>query len=581
MSVTAIENTDVALPTPPTANDMLGFIDAAKDAYVNYKSNAMKSAAYAYLTWYWGESEFAEPEMRTWLNAQIAKENEVIKSHNAEVENLKRRAKECYENKINEPLSEEEKADLLAKHQWKASEWAKLKWVPIEARAGASKFTRIVKYVFCLVKPSDASLVSRHAKVLEYIEQHKEELGGVYTVDAIVALLDGAGGFEAALEKARNTEPANNDKVRAATLTKIKEAVDNIDDGNEIAIKAKYDSNGYVFLVGRSTATGVTVCGQLAISNDNEAEELLFKIDEDIIGSAEPRVDFMARVVSIGELVREGRESNITKDGTNAGEKHKVTRTYSLTNFDGKQNMVVSARYGEASAVVHAWPKEDIFVGTVEEGQGLLLDPETSSKATKLFSNAARRLLMKVDVEPGDPDAPVHWKVITDLDGDEETATFAWKSMYHQLHCPLDMRTFDPNSTISLSHADMHKVYSEYLHEWLGTKKDDKNVGKALTVAFDGINFAVGHEAFGHKSYAFSDKQTASVSLLMRPRDVVDLFRKLIELNVQHVALHADTDGLLAASWGDDVGDYIIYLPTVEKRGGLNRACLGQMKPKK
>jgi hypothetical protein len=67
----------------------------------------------------------------------------------------------------------------------------------------------------------------------------------------------------------------------------------------------------------------------------------------------------------------------------------------------------------------------------------------------------------------------------------------------------------------------------------------------------------------------------------MRPRDVVDLFRKLIELNVQHVALHFDTDGLLAASWGDDAGDYIIYIPTVDKRGGLNRACLGQMKPKK
>lgn len=581
MSITANETAPVALPMPPTVDDMESFIGEAKREYANQKSSAMKSAAYAYLTWHWGASEHAEPEMRQWLAEQIDKANKGIDKFNSDVDNDKRRAKELAKGTLNEELSEADKARLTALHKRTSAQWAQAKQVKIDARAGASKFTCVVKYVFGFVKPSDASLVSRYAKVLEYIEQHKDELAGVFTVDAIVDLLDDAGGFEAALDKVRNPEAANDDKVRAATLTKIKEAVDRVDDGTELAIKAKYETGGYVFLVGRSTATGVTVCGQLAISNDNEAEELLFKIDEDVIGSAEPTVDFMARVVSIGELVREGREGNVTKDGTNAGEKHKVTRTYSLTNFGGKQNMVVSARYGEASAVVHAWPKADIVVGTVEEGQGLLLDPETSSKATKLFSNAARRLLMKVNVEPGDPDAPVHWEVVTDLDGDEDTTTFAWKSMYHQPHCPIDMRTFDPNSTISLTYADLRQVYSEYLHEWLGTKKDDKKVGKPLTVAFDGISFAVGHEAFGHKTYAFGNKQEASVALQMRPRDVVDLFRKLIELNVSHVALHGDTDGLLAASWGDDVGDYIIYLPTVEKRGGLDRTCLGQMKPKK
>lgn len=578
---TDVQISPVALPKPPTVNDMEGFIDQAKTEYANQKSSAMKSAANAYLTWHWGASEYAEPEMRHWLDEQIDKANKGIEKFNSDVDNDKRRAKELADNKINEKLTDEEKARLTALHKRTSVQWAQAKQVKIDARAGASKFTSLVKYVFGFVKPADASLVSRHAKVLEYIEQHKEELSGVFTVDSIVNLLDAAGGFEAALDKVRNPEAVNDDKVRAATLTKIKEAMNRVDDGNELAITAKYEMNGYVFLVGLSTPTGVTVCGQLDISNDNEAEELLFKIDEDVIGSAEPMVDFMARVVSIGELVREGREGNVTKDGTNAGEKHKVTRTYSLTNFGGKQNMVVSARYGEASAVVHAWPKPEIIVGTVEEGQGLLLDPSTSSMATKLFSNAARRLLMTVNVGPGDPDAPVQWEVVTDLNGDEETTTFAWKSMYHQLHCPIDMRHFDPNSKITLSHADLRQVYNDYLHEWLGTKKDDKNVGKALTVAFDGINFALGHEAFGHKSYAFGNKQEASASLQMRPRDVVDLFRKLIELKVQHVALHCDTNGMLAASWGDDVGDYMTYLPSVDKRGGLTDKCLGQMKPKK
>ena len=170
----AIEKTAVALPTPPTANDMLGFIDAAKDAYDNYKSNAMKSAAYAYLTWHWGASEHSEPDMRKWLDEQIDKANKGIEKFNSDVDNDKRRAKELAENKINEELTDEEKARLTALHKRTSVQWAQAKQVKIDARAGASKFTCVVKYVFGFVKPADASLVSRYAKVLEYIEQHKD-----------------------------------------------------------------------------------------------------------------------------------------------------------------------------------------------------------------------------------------------------------------------------------------------------------------------------------------------------------------------------------------------------------------------
>lgn len=571
----------VALPKPPTIDDMESYIGEAKNAYENYKSSAMKSAAYAYLTWHWGESEHAELEMRQWLDAKIEKANGVIETLNKNLDNDKRRAKGLADGEINDKLSDEEKSRLTELYKRTPTQWAQAKQVKIDARAGASKFTRVVKYIFGFVKPADASLVSRYAKVLEYIEQHKDELAGAFTVDAIVKLLDAAGGFEAALDKVRNPDASNDDKVRAATLTKIKEAVNGVENGNEIALTAKYEMGGYVFLVARSTATGVTVCGQLAISNDNEVDELLFKVDEAIIGSAEPTVDFMARVVSIGELVREGREGTVTKDGTKSGEKHKVTRTYSLTNFDGTQKMVVSARYDEASAVVHATPKAGIFIGALEDGQGVLLDPATSSKATKLFGNAGRRLLMKINVEQGDLNVPVRWQIVTDLNDGEDVTLFEWKSMYYEVQHPIDKRHFDPNSSITLALADLRKVYNEYLCEWLGTNKNDEKVSKPLTVAIDGITLTMGHKLFGVKSYAFGKKQHAAVSLEMRPRDVVDLFRKLIELNVQHVALQGDEDGLLAASWDDDEGEYIIYLPTVEKRGGLKGKCLGYMKPKK
>ena len=67
----------------------------------------------------------------------------------------------------------------------------------------------------------------------------------------------------------------------------------------------------------------------------------------------------------------------------------------------------------------------------------------------------------------------------------------------------------------------------------------------------------------------------------MRPRDIVDLFSKLIELDVDYCSMSADPTGLLAVSWDDEVGDYIIYLPAVETRGGLNKTCLNYIKVSK
>lgn len=567
------------LPKPATADDLLGYIADAVFEYGNSKTSAMKSAANAYLVWYHGESENAEPDMRKWLNEQVKKRNEKIDEHNAKIESDRRRAKELAEGKINDELAEDEKARLTALQNRKPHEWAQAKQVKIDVREGGSRFTVIVKFVFGFVKPSEASLVSRYAKVLEYIEQNKDKLAGVFTVDAIVELLNDAGGFEAALDKVRNPESDDEDKVRAATLTRIMEAVNAVEGGEEIAFKAKYEQKGYVFLLGRPSANGVKLCGELAI-NDNEAEALFFKVDEGIIGSAEPAVDFMARTVSIGELVREGRDSNIV-DTAVTGKKFKVTRTYSLSELGGKTQMVVSARYTEASVVVHAVPKDNVIIGGVEPEQMALLDAASAAEMTKLFHDPARRLLMSVQTEQGDVDVPVRWNVITHLDGESTVKKFEWKTMFKEAHCPVDKRHFDPKCSITLGQQQVRELYDTYLRDWGKNKTDDQKVNKALTIMFDGVMLTVGHEVYGQNSITIGGKQGSPVSLEMRPRDIVDLFRKLIDLNVQDACLHGDADGLLAVSWEDEVGDYCVYIPSVEKRGGLNKTCLGYMKPKK
>ncbi|KUR72105.1 hypothetical protein AQZ52_02010 [Novosphingobium fuchskuhlense] len=570
---------NIALPKPVTVDELNAYVAAAELEYGNYKSSAMKSAANAYLVWHHGESVNAEPTMRTWLDGQIAARNTLIDAHNKAVDDAKRRAKECAEGKINDPLTEEATAVLLAMHKRKPSEWAAHKQVKIEGRDGSSNFTRIVKFVFGFKKPSDASHVSRYAKVLEYIEQHKNELGGDFSVDAIVALLNEVGGFEAAIDKVRNPEAANDDNVRAATLTKIKEAVDRAEGGEEIAFTPKYEQNGYVFLVGRPSANGVKLCGELAI-NDNEANDLMFKVDAAIIGSADPAVEFISRVVSIGDLVREGREGNAV-DTAGTGKRFKVARTFSLTDLGSKTQVVVSARYTEASVVIHAAPKANVNIGKVEPDQAALLNSEDAAYMAKHFSSAARCLLMTINASQGDSDIPVRWNVTTALDGKDQNKAIVWSSMYKEAHCPVDKRHFDPKCSMTLTQEQLRLVYNDCLRDWGKNKQDDQKANKQLTVKFDGVTLTVGHVVYGIKSYPLGDKLGSPVSLDIRPRDIVDLFAKLIELNVPFCTLHGDADGMLAISWDDEVGDYTVYQPVVDMRGGLSKTCVGYMKVSK
>ena len=573
------EDTIIALPEPLTADDINAIISTAKSEYDGAKVGAMKSAAGAYLVWYHGESEYAEPAMRKWLGDEIEKANTTIAAHNKAINDRCSKAKAFIKGKSNTKLSDDEQAKLTADAALTVKEWAQLKQVPIEARDGASAFTRITKFVFEFKKPSQASLVSRYARVLEYIELHKDKLEGKFTIEAIVDLLVEAGGFEAAIDAMRGNAPAQTDQVRASMLAKIKSAV-NAANTAQVDLQAKYQTGGYVFMIGRANGGQTTVCGELKLS-DNEAEELMLKIDAAVLGNNDPVADFTARAVSLGELVREGYEGNVTVEDAKAAKKHKVTRAYSLTALGEGTQLVVSARYTDVSAVIHAVPKPHINIGKVKDGQFLTLAIENGAGFAKQFTDAGHRALLTVTAQQSASDAPVLWDIDTALEGKSETQHLSWKSLYTDPNRPVDTYDYLADCTINLSHADLRDLYDTYLSGWVKNKKNDQKVAKPLTVSFDGITLKVGHEVYGHYQRTVGDKQGAAVSVIMRPRDLVDLCSKLIELNVDCCAISGDTNRMLAASWEDEFGDYIVYLPAAELRGGLVKGCVRNMKPTK
>lgn len=568
---------NVYLPAPVTADEINQFKAAAARAYGNAKSSAMESAANAYLVWHHGESEAAEPHVRDWLDEEIAKINADIESHNKKVDHQKARAKNCKKGTLNDPLSDAEKAELLEMAEWKTNDWAKEKQVKIDARTGSSTFSRIVKFVFGFKKPSEASHVSRYAKVLEFIDTNKHELNGDFSVEAIVRLLDKQGGFEAAVEAMRNSSAASSDNVRIATLIKIKQAVDNIDTGNEIVFAPKHQQGGYVFLVGRPTATGVMVCAELAINDNEEAETLLLKINGDVMGDPQPAVAFAARVASIARLVGEGRAGHMI-DYAGTGEAFKVQRAFSLVESNGSTHLVISARYAEASVIIHAVPKSSVDIGVVAHGQAAMLDVNAARNFMKVFGDEAGCRLLEIAPLQDDDATSVTWAVSIENAG-SPPQNFAWKSMFNEANRPLNLRAFSPNCAIPLAHADIRDLYDAYLAKWGKAKADEKDVRKPLTVVFDGTKLEVGHKAFGMHRIAVGDEQRAKVSLLVRPRDMVDLFKKLLELGVQHCTLSGDDDGMLAMRWEDAVGIYSVHIPAVDARGSLKATCIGVIKP--
>ena len=569
---------NIFLPTPITSDELEKYKVAALREYASAKSSAMRSAANAYLVWYHGESEYALSPMREWLDGEIEKANEHIKQHNDRVDLQKERAKLFLEGKLNAPLSDEEKVELLKMNDRKPRDWAKEKQVRIEARNGASSSTRIVKFVFGFNKPSDASHVSRYSKALEYIEQHKEKLRGELSAETIVALLNDAGGFEASVEAMRGTQSvAGNDDVRAATLKKIKEAVSTLETGATIELEAKHGNDGYVFLVGRTTDTGVIVCGELAV-NDNEADELLLKVSADVIGKPEPTIEFVSRFVSVGQLVHAGRDSHLI-DTAATGKKFKVARAYSMLSNGTSTQVIVSGRYAETSLVVHAYPKQNVSIGALEQGQAVMLEASPAADLATCFADTARCHLMTIEAVQGDRTEPIRWCSTIDMGAETNRSEYVWKSMYGLPHLPLTVRGYEPENTIKLTLDQLRTVYDAELTKWSNAKADDKEAKKPITVEFDGSSLVIGNDAFGKHKLSLNGERGAHVALTLRPRDIVDLFKKLISLGVQNCSFSGDNNGMLEASWEDAVGNYHVYIPAIEARGTLSKACLGYIKP--
>ncbi len=527
-----------------SAAQLAEYVRSAQDAYKNYKTTAMRSAANCYLVWLFTSSDQATDMARDWIKDQIADRNAEIERHNDNLPSLKERVNAYKASEI-ASVTAVELAEIEPYLAYTDTDWDKAVQTKIEAREGASPFTEVVKFVFGFDSASDASNISRYAKALEYVQARHGALTEL-TADGVVALLDKAGGLEGAINAVRNGEDGHanfagggaGDPQRDAKVRALKVAISNSATLTSFSYEPKFANDDYVFMIGRRRGADVAVYGELDLS-ENEANALVMKIDTDLISTLDPFAEFVARVAKLGSLVREGSASAYTVDGTQSGDKMKVARAYALCDAtDGTTFMHVSARYTEASAVIVARPKSPVMLGTLKPKQFLMLPTEpatgfkTGKDMVKLVNSVADRIMFRFAATKEVSDAPVVWSALSnDPQNLSPAPEFVWGIMAKQKRYPVNVNRFNAQFTVVLNKSDVVDIHESYTSKWEKAPKNAKKVFLPLELSCDGVTLSLNHAKHLEKRIPVGSTLAANVALPMRPRDISDLIAILCEQN--------------------------------------------------
>ena len=236
------------------SENMVAILDSARQAYVSAKDSASYAAAHTYILW---QETQKTQEAREWLAKQIEERNIEIAGYNKSRE---------------QAISN---ADLLIGLS------AKHKLVKIDAREGASKFTKIVKYTLDFVQPKQASNVSRYVLALEWLESQFAK-SDVTDAKPLVAAINSAGGFEVIVlqQRAKKSPVATIKKADALDSAQTKyDVLANAATIEEVRFNSKHQNKGYVVLIARVVDGKTQILGELPFSQE-QLDHAVASIDE-------------------------------------------------------------------------------------------------------------------------------------------------------------------------------------------------------------------------------------------------------------------------------------------------------------
>lgn len=577
-------------------NFLFNINDAATQAMHSSKDSAMRAAALAYKFWMLHQNEFGQ----FLLQKRIEKENKEIDRHISEVEAEKKQLKDYRAGKITfpaKPSSPQEAAEIAKKQQKLVEldkrtdeEWDALRRVKIEAKPSANPFTLIVKLVFHFVRPTDASLVSRYATALAVLDAHFN--GKVSTTEQeMVDYLLSLGGFEAAVSKAKlgNGKPKN---VALVTAEKRKELEKQVVADAKVRAATQpeetmiyplsgHPNEGFAVMLHYYDRTGNKMVANLPLDPD-EVMTHVGNLHLQKAGARKPCITFMRRVLQLGhvvggvvekgEVTKNGLEKEV--HGAEKGDVHvdkSVSRRLTLRrDTTGAAQFVVSAKYAAASAIIHATPRDEGFVGMQHVNGLCAMAQEGFAELHEVLDDPMVSYF--ADIQPGTRQgytSPLVW----DLANPEINLNrdLFWSQIGGGAEEVLDIEPDFAGRVklrVEIDEYSVKKLYREGAALWGTSTRPNKKVTE-MRLAFDkNGTVTLKIEAQPDVVVATTGNTMVSETVKFRPQDLFRLLKALSEQAANNFVFEVDPSGAMAVLWQDTVGHYAAYQPvmTTDKR---------------
>ena len=600
----------MSLPAPSVDNGqkLATFIQAARSVHSQSRTAAANAAVWAYLVYRGTQSQKGSE----WLKVQLEAANVLIKKHNADEVVLKTQVAEFkVKGKAMFPSAKAaEDAVLQAADGLRLAQladltdkdWSRRQQVEIAARANTADWTRVVKLVLELNHSWQASLVSRYSSVVSWLSQRFPNAADSQYNEMVQSIAK-AGGFDAVVaeqadrKKVQDEQDDGSDDGSLTTeqveaIGKAKAQLLETGINRTVAVSmapvtAKHAASGYTMLLARVGANGVEVLGEAKTSESG----IKHAVESMALANgctANPGAEFLWTLFSLGDLVTEGHSTAVTRNNLAAGEPLKTERKVVLCNMeDGSgYEIVISARYADASIVVTGCPKAELVrLGPPKAGLLTLTKTSRNNLYAALAGQFERSILDVVAV-----DDPVR------KDGKSAQNSPAWEVIYrtgalgaaiaqHRYylndlseadHRPLCVEGFKPQLLQVVKTADLADMYQQCQSGWDKVRKTDKTA-KTVVLAFTKgamTLFADGEPAF---TIATTGAQRLTPKVTLRAQEFFAVLAKLAEISAENLTLEVDEGGLLRFSWASELGEFAIHLPTATADGSLSSRRLQQM----
>ena len=589
-----------------TAEDLQNHIRLANEGYSLSKSGTNHAVAHCKIIWLGTRSENAAKDQKAMATKAINAENAKIDVHNTAVDLLRSETKKYHADKLDkdhwtksEPKTDADKKAIAARiaqyeahRNFTADQWSAMKLMPIDAKASASEFTEIVKWVLGLTSPDHRSIISRYAMVLSWLQTALKDTP-IHSVDDIIAVLENAGGFEKALLEQRNVKTGEDQDAklektkREKTIERVKSVVTSAPRKTTIDLEPRFAHGDLVVMLGYSRGGKVDVIAELDTAPD-EFNDIISRIDDEDLLPTNDNCELVNRVMHLGELIRVGEILEGSNDDKDSGKPKKSERLMIVKPVGpDKSELIVTARHAKSSIVIHAYPKQP----------GLLGVPKTASMlAEKAYDRVVRELKvrgqrtyinMDVTVDPVDDAgnaiaSPMLWKLTNSALPEESKGWFnkVWFSPVASAeHKPLDVDHFDPQFRFPISRKDLRGIYAHAFNNWAELKAGDK--GKR-TIKFEIKDTVVTIKNKDHDDYVITLDESVDgrYKMSFNANDFYGLLKSLLGHHIDHFMLTCDEAGLMQVSWDDSLCSYQIYVPTCNEQGKLETRRIAPMRIK-